>query len=64
MQLRYTVAADFNDEQLAQAWLAWLRGGHIAQVIAGGATFAEIVHMDGDANRYEVALPLSIARGV
>ena len=54
MQLSYTVAAEFNDEQMAQAWLNWLRGGHIAQVIAGGATTAEIVHLDGEPNRYEV----------
>ena len=50
----YTVAVTFTEAALAEAWLRWLREGHIADVIAGGATSAEIVQMDGVAHGYEV----------
>jgi hypothetical protein len=50
----YTVAVEFRDPALAARWLEWLRGGHIADVLAGGATTAEIVHMDGTVASYEV----------
>ncbi len=45
-RVAYTVAATFSDAALAEAWLAWLRGGHLAKVIAGGATDAEVVELD------------------
>jgi hypothetical protein len=44
--LAYTVSVTFSDSQLADAWLAWLHGGHIADVLAGGATAAEIIEWD------------------
>jgi hypothetical protein len=47
----YTVAVTFTDATLADEWLAWLRGGHIAQVIAGGATEARIVELDAAEGR-------------
>src|SRR5262245_51181790 len=53
-EIAYTVAVTFREPALAEAWLAWLRGGHIAEVLAGGATRAEIVAMDGAENAYEV----------
>ncbi|MGE3805561.1 MAG: DUF4286 family protein [Gemmataceae bacterium] len=37
-----------------QPWLDWLRGGHIAEVIAGGASSAAIVALDEPARAYEV----------
>jgi hypothetical protein len=42
----YTVTVSFTGEQLVPAWLAWMNGGHVADVIAGGATAAEIVRLD------------------
>jgi hypothetical protein len=54
MTLLYTVAVTFADEALAEAWLRWLREGHVADVMAGGAIAAEIVHMDGGPHAYEV----------
>jgi len=54
MQFRYTVGAEFKDSEMAEAWLAWLRNGHIAEVLAGGATDAEVVRLDGGPNRFEV----------
>jgi len=50
-RVAYTVAVTFSDPALAEGWLAWLRGGHIAQVIAGGATDAEVVELDAEAGR-------------
>jgi hypothetical protein len=53
-EIRYTVAATFPDDATAERWLAWLRGGHVADVMSGGATAAEIVKVDGDTREYEV----------
>jgi Domain of unknown function (DUF4286) len=53
-QIAYTVAATFTDATVAQDWLGWLRGGHIAEVLAGGAIAAEIVALDGPDCTYEV----------
>ncbi len=52
--IAYTVAVTFKDPALANEWLRWLRGGHIAEVLAGGATRAEIITLDGEACAYEV----------
>ncbi len=52
MTLLYTVA--ITDAGAAAAWLRWLREGHVADVLAGGAVAAEIVQMDGAAHSYEV----------
>lgn len=53
----YTVATTFADSTLVDTWLRWLREGHIAEVIAGGASDAEIVELDstgGDERAFEV----------
>jgi hypothetical protein len=43
----YTVACDFTDASVAEAWLAWMRDEHLAEVCAAGALGAEAVRMDG-----------------
>lgn len=48
MTLLYTVTATFDDPAVAEEWIAWLRDGHLAEVIAGGATGAEVVRLDGE----------------
>jgi hypothetical protein len=53
-EIAYTVAATFTDATVAEAWLGWLHRGHIADVLAGGATRAEIVALDGPDPAYEV----------
>jgi hypothetical protein len=53
-EVAYTVAVTFTDAALAEEWLRWLRGGHIADVLAGGATAAEIVAVDGPERSFEV----------
>ena len=52
--IAYTVSATFTDCEVADEWLGWLNSGHIADVLRGGATDAEIIHMDGDDCRYEI----------
>ncbi|MBL8745048.1 MAG: DUF4286 family protein [Phycisphaerae bacterium] len=42
----YTVIARFNHESVRDEYVAWLQGGHIARVIAGGAETASIVVID------------------
>jgi hypothetical protein len=53
-QLAYTVAVTFAEPSLAAQWLRWLREGHIADVLAAGATCAEVVRLDGSDHSYEV----------
>jgi hypothetical protein len=53
-EVAYTVAATFADAALAEAWLRWLRDGHIAAVLDGGASRAEVVALDEPAHSYEV----------
>lgn len=52
--IRYTVGVTFPDERTAERWLRWLRDGHVAEVLAGGATRAEVVRLDGSGIEYEV----------
>lgn len=53
-QIAYTVRATFTDPEVADEWVAWLTGGHIEEVIKGGATDAQIIQLDGDDYQYEV----------
>jgi hypothetical protein len=46
-EVAYTVRVSFTDRCLADAWLRWLRGGHVAEVLASGATSAEVIALDG-----------------
>lgn len=45
-EVAYTVYTTFQDAALADEWLRWLRDGHIAEVLAGGATAGEIIELD------------------
>jgi len=45
--IRYTVEVALPDEETAERWLKWMRAGHAEEVLAGGATAAEIVRRDG-----------------
>jgi hypothetical protein len=53
-KITYTVAASFADAAVADEWLTWLRAGHVADVLAGGAARAEIVALDGPGREFEV----------
>ncbi|MBL8794771.1 MAG: DUF4286 family protein [Planctomycetia bacterium] len=53
-EIAYTVTATFPDREIADEWLRWLRGGHISEVMAGGATAADIVALDAPPLTYDV----------
>ena len=46
--------ATLPDANLAKEWLDWLRGGHIAELLAGGTTAAEIIALDQPPLTFEV----------
>ena len=50
----YTVRCTFETEAVAHEWIAWLRNGHLADVLAAGAVDAEVVRPDGAAIQAEV----------
>jgi len=52
--LAYTVTASFVDPAVADQWLRWLTGGHVAEVLAAGAVAAEITVLDGPGHVLEV----------
>jgi hypothetical protein len=52
--IAYTVAAAFADAAVAEEWLGWLRAGHLAEVLAGGAVSAEVIEWDGPERAFEV----------
>lgn len=54
MPLRYTVGVTLPDQATADRWLAWLRDGHIADVLGGGATAAQVCQLAGGGFNYEV----------
>lgn len=53
---RYTVRCEFHgdDPELVERWLGWLREPHIADVMLGGATGAEVVKMSADIPTFEI----------
>lgn len=53
-EIRYTVGVTFPDADIAPKWLDWLRNGHVAAVLQGGATSAEAFAVDGTSNVFEV----------
>ena len=46
-QLIYTVVCVVQESQQADAWLAWLKNGHLADVCRAGAEEAWAVRLDG-----------------
>ncbi len=52
----YTVRCQFSGEApgVADRWLEWLRNTHISEVLACGATTAEIVRMSGEPLSFEI----------
>ena len=53
-EVLYTVTVGFPNAELVEDWLGWLRDGHITEVLAGGASHAEIVALDVPPHTYEV----------
>lgn len=42
----YNVTASFREAGVCERYIAWLSGGHVQAVIAGGAMSAEIARVD------------------
>lgn len=43
----YTVACEFDDEQIARQWVQWLHEEHLRDVCAAGGVSAQVVWFDG-----------------
>lgn len=41
----YTVTAEFDAPAVAAEWVAWLREGHLAEVLEGGALEAAVIQL-------------------
>jgi hypothetical protein len=54
LPIGYTVAAEFEDPGVADEWLCWLVEEHIAEVLAGGATAAEVIDLEAAVRSFEV----------
>jgi dipeptidase E len=50
-KVAYTVRVTFSDPSLVNGWLAWMHGGHLAQILAAGALDAELVELDSPEGR-------------
>ena len=50
----YVVTATLPSETLALEYAAWLLGGHTQQVVAGGASRAEVIHITDPASPQRV----------
>ncbi len=46
MSFAYTVTGEFDDPTVAGEWVAWLRDGHLADVLAAGAEEAVLVRLE------------------
>lgn len=53
-ELAYTVRATLVDAEQAEVYIRWLLGGHIAAVIAGGASGATVIRLDAIAGEGRV----------
>jgi hypothetical protein len=54
-RLAYMVIATLPHERMVAGYTAWLLGGHVQAVIAGGATVGEVIRLDpSDADRHRV----------
>lgn len=52
--ISYMVTVTLPNETMAKAFLGWLQGGHVAEVLAGGASSAQIVSLDQPAHTFEI----------
>jgi len=46
----YTVQCRCPSAEKAALWVAWLRGGHIGEVLGAGASSAAIIRLDPESN--------------
>jgi hypothetical protein len=46
--IAYTVRCEIADRTVAEEWLEWMRGDHLAAVVAAGAREGVVVQLDGE----------------
>lgn len=51
---RYSVQCRFDREDVADAWVTWLRAEHIRDVLDAGAVRAELVRLDDPRPAYRI----------
>lgn len=51
MTIAYTVTAEFDDLSVATEYVQWLQHGHLADVIAGGATQASLSRLEASSEK-------------
>ena len=51
--IAYTVSCTFDDPDVADEWIAWMREEHLADVCDAGAIEAQLIKLDGDPVRVE-----------
>jgi hypothetical protein len=49
----YRVRCTFTDPAVAERWVAWLKLGHLDDVVAAGAQSGRVLRIDADAVVYE-----------
>ncbi len=54
MRVSYAVTATLPDAATRDEYVAWLAGGHIQQVIQGGASDASVILLDDDKGMHRV----------
>lgn len=54
MTYAYIVRCEFADPTVGEAWAAWLRDEHLADVCNAGALDAEVIRVDTEPTCYEV----------
>jgi len=52
--ISYTVVATLPDEQTASEYIAWLEGGHVAEVVGAGANNGMIIRIQDPATPIQV----------
>jgi hypothetical protein len=50
-KIAYIVICRIKNKEKVDEWLSWLRDGHIAEVLAGGASDAKITRLDDDESK-------------
>lgn len=51
MSIAYTVTAEFESLEVANEYVQWLQHGHLAEVLAGGATEARLLRLEPTTER-------------
>ncbi len=51
MSIAYTVTAEFASLEVATEYVRWLQHGHLAEVLAGGATEARLLRLEPTTER-------------